>query len=189
MISQIFTQDCFKVMVLFSLSPGSRFNRTEIKSKVKLNNVPLDKALLSLLASEAVKREKNYYSVNLESEYAKKILELCNKQYKQLRELPLDVFYLLMDLIFCFSLVKGTELFLFGSYAKLIYKEGSDVDLAVLSRYQNSLEKKKIDKIINKLEKNYHKKVELHHFERKSFYKNKRDPLVKGILRDGIRLI
>ncbi len=187
MICQVFTQDCYKIMSLFSLSPGSRLNRKEIKEKTRLNNVTLDKALSKLSSSEIIKREKNFYSINFENESAKKVLELCLKQYKQLKELPLDIFYLIVDLIAFLSSIKRIEVILFGSYAKLIYKDNSDLDLAILS--EKSLKRSNINQIIHKLEKSYNKKIEAHYFEKKNFYKNRKDPLVKGILRDGVKLI
>ena len=183
MISPLFSQDCFKVICLFCLSPGSRFNRKEIKEKVKLNNIPLDKSLSILINSGIIKREKNYYSINFENDYSMRLLEICTKQYKQLKELPLDIFYLLSDLVYSLSMLKDVEVILFGSYAKLIYKEKSDIDIAILYG------KKKPDVRIEKLEKVYGKVVELHYFEKKRFYLNKKDPLVKSILKDGTKLI
>ncbi|MBI4980002.1 nucleotidyltransferase domain-containing protein [Candidatus Woesearchaeota archaeon] len=187
MISQIFTPDCFKVLSLFSISPGSRFNRTEIKNRTRLNNVPLDKALLLLLSSGTITRTKNYYGLNFENDNIKPLLELCSKQYKQLRELPLNVYYLLLDLTAGLSLVKKVEVFLFGSYAKLVYKANSDVDIAVLCSSQ--LGKAAISKLTAKLEQQYQLKLKVHYFEKKSFYKTKKKPLIKSILKDGVKLI
>ena len=187
MISLIFNSDCYKILILFSLSPGSRFNRKEIKEKTRLNNVPLDKALRQILASGVAKREKNYYSLNIADKSAKELLEICQYQYQQLRELPLAVFYLLTDLVDSGLFLKGNELWLFGSYAKLVYKENSDIDIAVL--YSQEISKESINKTVAKLEKIYNKKIEVHYFEKTGFYKNKKDPLVNGILRDGVRLI
>lgn len=187
MIAPIFNPDCFKVISLFSLSPGSRFNRKEIKEKLLLNNVPLDKALQRLISAKVIKREHNYYAFNFEKEEAKKILEICTSQYKQLRELPLNIYYLIVDLINELSLIKNIEVFLFGSYAKLIYKVNSDVDIALL--YLDEVNQASINRIIFKLEKIYRRKVEAHYFGKTDFYRNKKDSLVRNILRDGIRLI
>lgn len=187
MISLIFTPNCYKILILFSLSPGSRFNRKEIKEKTKLNNIPLDKALSQIIASGVAKREKNYYHLNIADKSAKELLEICHHQYQQLRELPLTVFYLLTDLVNSAPFLKGNEIWLFGSYAKLVYKENSDVDIAVL--YSQEIRKEGINKTVAKLEKIYNKKIEIHYFEKTGFYKNKKDLLVKGILRDGVRLI
>ena len=99
----------------------------------------------------------------------------------------MPVFYLLTDLVDSLLLLKGNEVWLFGSYAKLVYKENSDVDIAVL--YSQEIHKESINKNVAKLEKVYNKKIEMHYFEKTRFYKNRKDLLVKGILRDGVRLI
>ena len=187
MISQIFTQDCFKIMILFSLSPGSKFNRKEIKEKVRLNNVPLDKALVNLSNSKMLKKEGKIYALDFENEHTQKLIEIVGKDHKKLKTLPLIVFYLLVDLISFLSLERKIEVFLFGSYAKLIYKEKSDVDIAVL--YFKKIDKKQINKIVLKLERVYNKNIEIHYFDKMLFYKNKKDPLIKDILRNGERLI
>ncbi len=186
MISQLFTQDCFKIISLFSISPGSRFNRTEIKNRLFLNNIPLDKALSRLLSSGILRREKNFYSINFEHEDTKIILELCTKQYRKLKELPLAIYNLLIDIIYELSLNKGIEIYLFGSYAKLVYKENSDIDLAIV--YTKELPLRRFSLFFGKLEKNYSKKIEVHYFKKADFFRNKKDPLVRSILRDGMLL-
>lgn len=187
MINLIFNSDCFKILTFFSLSPGSRWKRKEVQEKIKLNNVPLDKALSSLTYSGIIKKENNYYALNFENKDTKKIREICSQQYQKFRELPLEVYYLLIDFSEGITSLKGVEVYLFGSYAKLIYRENSDVDLAIL--YSQGIDKKLIAKIIVKLEKKYRKKIEAHYFEKKSFYRNKKDSLVKNILKDGIKII
>ncbi len=185
MISPAFNQNCFKVLSLFSLSPGSRFNRKEIQEKVYLYNLPLDGALRRLLSSKILKKEKNYYCLDFENGETKPILELCRKQHRQLRELPLRVYLLLVDLSNSLSL-EEIEVFLFGSYAKLIYTEKSDIDLAVL--YGKSLKREQIRKLVTKLEKAYGLSIEEHYFDKNKFYRNKKDPLVREILKNGIKL-
>lgn len=187
MITQIFTQNCMKIITLFSLSPGSRFNRKQIQEKILFNNVPLDNSLLRLVNSGVLKRERNYYSIDFENQYSKKILDICSKQFKQLRELPLNVYYMLADLAEYFSASKRNELILFGSFAKLIYTAKSDVDVALL--YEINPDKRKISTLISKFKKIYDKNVEIHYFKKKTFYKNKRDPLVKSILKDGVKIV
>lgn len=187
MINQIFDSDSFKIMSLFSLSPGSRFRRNEIKEKTKLNNVPLDKALLRLLYSKILKKEENFYKINFQNENAKKIIEISSGQYKDLKELPFDIYLLLLNMVSEFSIIKGIEVYLFGSYSKLIYNDKSDVDIAVLT--PERFNKKGIQKTTQKLEKIYKKNIETHFFMKKLFYKNKKDPLVKEIIKNSIRLI
>ncbi len=187
MISQIFNQDAYKILSLFSLSPGSRFNRTEIKDRTKLNNVPLDKALPKLLSSGMLARNRNYYSVNFDKPLSKTMIEICSKQYRELKEIPFDVYLLILDIAEKLSSCRDVDAYLFGSYSKLVYTEKSDVDIAVLTT--GNFEKKKIAKEAGKLEKIYKKEVEIHYFDKAKFYKNKGDPLVRGILKDGVKLI
>ena len=181
MISSLFEKDIFKVLSLFGISLGSRFKRNEIKDKTLLYNVNLDKALNKLINLGLLKKDKNYYQVNFENEVKDKIFGPVIKEYKRMREIPFKVYLLLIDLIEEPSKNKETEIYLFGSYAKLIYKENSDVDIAVIGGKINA-------KLINKLEKKYGLKIELHYFKKDEFYKNKKDPLIKEIIKNGIKL-
>lgn len=185
MISLIFNKDIFKILAIFSVSPGSRFKRNELKEKTKLNNVPLDNALAKLLKTNLLKKEKTLISINFENQTVKPLLEIISKQYKSLKEIPLNIYFLLMDIIDSIALIKA-EVYLFGSYSKLIYNENSDVDIALVI---TSINEDIINKIVNKLEKKYDKKIELHIFDKQKFYKNKKDPLIKDIVKNGVRLI
>jgi len=187
MINQIFDKDCFKVISLFSLSPGSKFRRKEMKEKTRLNNVPLDKALQRLLSTQILKKERNFYSINFQNNLSKQVLDISIKQYKDLKELPFDVYLILLDLVRETSISGGVEIYLFGSYSKLIFNEKSDVDIAIIK--EENLDEENIEKIIQKLEKVYEKNIEIHFFEKKMFYKNKNDPIVKEIRENGVKLI
>ena len=187
MITQIFDLNSIKILTMFSISPGSKFNRNEIKEKTALNNVPLDVTLNRLLSTKIIKREKNYYMFNFENDLTLNVLETIQKEFKRLKNLPLNIYFIILDLIDFFSTKKEIELFLFGSYSKLIYSEKSDIDIALI--YQKELDINEINKIIGKIEQLYKKKVEIHTFEKNSFYKNKNDILIKSILKDGIKLI
>lgn len=187
MLEPIFDNDCYKVLGMFSISPGSKFKRNEIKEKTKLNNVTLDKALIKLTNCHILGLENSYYYINFESENAKKIMDIVIKQYKGLKELPLTVFLLIIDLTDSLSTIRKIEVYLFGSYAKLIYREKSDVDIAVLLPSENT--RFDFEKLAQKLEKLYGKRVEIHDFDKGKFYDNKDDPLVSDILRNGVRLL
>ena len=187
MITSIFDTDIVKVLSLFALSPGSKFRRQEIQLKTKINNVPLDKALSKLVSSNVFKKEKLLYSIEI-NDYSKGIISLLSKQYKELKELPLDVYFTLIEISSVVSTAKDVELYLFGSYSKLIYTENSDIDLAVITN-NKSFKKENLTRLITKLEGVYGKTIETHYFEKTSFYKNKSDPLVKDILRNGVKLV
>jgi len=182
MIINLFKEDVFKILSFFSLSPGSKFNRNEIKEKVILNNVPLDNALSFLLNSKILKIERKIYSVNFDNEHSKFIIDLIIKEYKYLKNIPFKVYLVIIDIINRLSNQKNLELYLFGSYSKLIYKENSDIDLAVLNGRISNI-------IINKLEKKYNITIEIHYFDKIKFYNNKKDPLIKDIIRNGMKLI
>jgi len=183
MIGLLFDRNVFKVLTLFSLSPGSKFKRNEIKEKILLNNVPLDKCLGIMVCAGILKKDRKIYSLNFESEYQQQIIGVVSKEYKYFREIPLKIYFLLYDFI---SEIKiDGELFLFGSYAKLIYKEGSDVDIAFVG---NNPDKKQVNKIITKLEKKYDSVIEIHYFGKDEFYNCKKDPLVSDIMRNGVKI-
>lgn len=186
MISQAFTQNTFKIMSLFSLSPGSRFNRNEIKGKTNLNNVPLDEGLVRLLNSKILKKEGNYYSLDFENEYSQKFTDICSRQHKQMKSLPLSAYFLLADFVFSMSLHKGVETYLFGSYSKLIFTGKSDIDIAIL---EPKINRAPAERIIRKLERAYGTRIQAHYFDKKAFYRSKKDPLVREITKNGIRLI
>jgi len=187
MMTPIFDSNTAKILILYSISPGSRFNRTYLKEKTRLNNIPLDKALISLLHSGILKRDGNLYAMDFECEYTKAVIDIFQKIYRSLKELPLEVFYPLMDLVSYFAQQKSLEVYLFGSYAKLVYSVRSDIDIAVVSVSQPK--KSEIIKIVSRLEKTYGKPIEIHYFDKKTFYSNKSDPLIKSILKDGVKLV
>ncbi|MBU0666899.1 MAG: nucleotidyltransferase domain-containing protein [Nanoarchaeota archaeon] len=185
MITQIFNQECFKIISLFALAPGIKLNRNEIKEKTYMNNVLLDKALVKILSANILKKEKRLYSINFENDNSKKLTDICSKQYINLKELPLKIYFLITDFITQLSILKEIEVYLFGSYSKLIFNQKSDVDIAILGKINN----KKVTNLVSKLEKKYAIKLEIHFFDKKEFYKNKQDPLIKDIIKNGERLI
>lgn len=186
MIAQIFDSSAFKILTVMSLSKGSRFQRKELKDRTRMNNVTLDKSLQFLLNSDVIKKEGRYFAFNLENGYAKQVSEMLLRQYKELKELPLNAYFSIIDMVLFLSKFK-LEAYLFGSYSKLVFKEASDIDLAVISDTITD-KKKEIQKAAQKIEKKYGKILELHHFG-SDFYKNKKDPLVNEILKNGIKLI
>ena len=185
MITSIFNHNIFKVLTVFSISPGSRFLRNEIKDKTKLNNVTLDESLNILLNSGILKKERRLIYLNLEN---KDLINIIKKEHQNLNELYTDAFFPIVDLANSLSSMKNIEAYLFGSHAKLIYNENSDIDIAIISDKIDDARKNKLKKVVSKIEKKYKKQIELHYFG-KDFYRNKKDPLVKDILRNGRRIV
>lgn len=185
MITQIFNQNILKILTIFSISPGSRFLRNDLKEKAKLNNSTLDDSLNVLFSANILKKERKLISFNIEY---KSLIELIKKDHQYLNELYTPAYFSIIDIVYHLSKFKHIEAHLFGSHSKLIHNEKSDIDIAIISNSFNQKNKDNILKFINKVERRYKKPIELHYFTN-DFYKNKRDPLVKDILKNGRRLI
>lgn len=182
----LFEKNILKVLAVFSISPGSRLNRKVLKEKTMLPNIVLDKTLSKLLNFKILAREKSLFSLNFKNNYVKKAIEIIAENYNKLKQLPLREYFIIIEVSDELSKIKGAEdAYLFGSYAKLIFTEKSDIDIAVISE---SINKKDVEKAIKKLEKRYKKTIEVHYFSRK-FYINRKDALVKEILQHGVKII
>lgn len=189
MISNLFNKNIMKILALFFISPGNKYPRKEIKEKTKMNNIPLDNNLNKLLNLKILKQEKGYLKLNFDYEF-KEIIEIARKEFVEFN-LPLNVYYIILDIVEKISGLKNIkEVYLFGSYAKLIYRENSDIDIAVV--FSNKIKnrknlEKRIDKTIEKINRKYKKKAEIHFFLEKDM--KEKDPVIKDILRNGKKVI
>ncbi|MBT4539962.1 hypothetical protein HOC35_00465 [Candidatus Woesearchaeota archaeon] len=183
MITDLFDKNIVKVLTLFSISHGSGFTRNEIKEKTMLNNVPLDIAIQTLLYNSILVQNKRVFRLNFENKQMKPLLDLVGKEYLRFKELPLNVYVLLLDLSSAFSGFKNIDnMWLFGSYSKLIYNNRSDVDIAFI--FNKKVNKKEIKNKIKSLEKKYKKVIEEHFFDKKDMTTN--DSLIKEIKKNGV---
>lgn len=187
MMSNIFNKDAVKILSYLLISPGSKYTRNEIKEKTKMNNIPLDKTLTKLIILKILKKEKNLLMLNLGQEEAKEIIIKIKEDFKKLN-LPHNIFSTTLDISDKLAELKYIrKAILFGSYAKLIYSDNSDIDIAIILDVKvknlNKL-KKIIEKDINKISKKNKKEIELHFFN-ESDLKHKEDALIKDILRNG----
>ena len=181
MISSVFDPDIVKVLALFGLQKGARFNRKMIYEKTRLNNIPLDNALNRLVNLKILKKDKNLYGLDFYESEGKKIVGMISDEHKELKEIPLDVYYSIIDLLQLLSKERDISMYLFGSYSKLVYNNGSDIDIALISD-------NKIKVNTTKIEKKYGKEIEMHYFNN-TFYKNKKDSIIADILRNGVKLL
>lgn len=187
MITVIFDWNIIKILTFLSISPGSKFQRKDIQCKLSINNVPLDKALVRLVNVGILSQEKRLYSINFQSKYSKDILKIIKSEYLRFKEIPLKVYLALMDVSLCLSAINGiSRAYLFGSYAKLIYTNKSDIDIAVFLDCEDSKTEKLINKAICKIEKKYGKSIEPHFFNKKDL--KRKDPLLKEILKNNVVL-
>ena len=151
-----------------------------------MNNVPLDFALNKLCNLGIITERKNLYALSFENEEYQEILYSIKKEYQK-RNLPHNIFMILLEAIEILLREKNVkQAMLFGSYAKLIYSDKSDIDIAVIMSknvkdkriHENNLSKK-----LNKLEIKYKKRMELHFFSEEDL--KKADPLIAEIKRNG----
>ncbi|MEK6854902.1 MAG: nucleotidyltransferase domain-containing protein [Nanoarchaeota archaeon] len=189
MIANILDKNLAQITAYFLISPGSRHTRKEIKEQTELNNIPLDVTLTKLQSLNILKKEKNLFSLNFESDEIAVFLNAIQKEYKKFN-VPYKIFMVLLDITESLSKVKHiNSVTLFGSYAKLIYSENSDIDIAIIfsnGKKEQKTQEKKIDKILKKFGDKYKKVIEPRYFTEREIKDNKtKDFLIKDILKNG----
>lgn len=188
MITDMFNLDIARILTFFSISPGSGFTRNELKQKGGFNNVPLDRSLKTLKMSRILKKDRRIYRLNLANTQARRATEFLGSEYRRLNELPLEVYYLLMELSAGLSVVSGiSRVLLFGSYAKLVHSKDSDIDIAVILEKDNRKAVAEIKKASGKLKRKFPYNVEEHFFTEKDM--KAKDPLIKEIKKNSVELL
>lgn len=185
MIANLFDRNLVRILTYVLISPGSRYRRNEIKEKTSMYNVPLDASLAKLCKLKILTEKKKIYAINFEHEQAQVVLAALKKEYLQFN-LPHAVYMILVEIAEKMMKEKDiAQAILFGSYAKLIYSDKSDIDIAVVLNSQvNVLQKEKnLQQEMNKLSKRYSKKIELHVFSEKEMEKS--DTLISEIKKNG----
>ena len=173
------------ILKLFFEDPTEEYHIREVARITKLNPMTIRKYFDYFLKEELIvkKASKLYstFSANIQSQKFRDFKLFHN--LKRLRESKiindLEIFYDYPPIV------------LFGSYSKLIFTKNSDIDIAIILKdkikNQHNLEKN-VSVISEALSKKYKKEVQEHFFQEKDL-KNKSDPLIKDILRNGIFLI
>ena len=175
----IFDKEVFKILVVFSLEPGRKFTRKELKLNTSANNVPLDVALAKLTASQILIKEYRKYRLNTEMNIMK-LVEVVKKEHEKLKLIPLNVYFSVMEVTSKLAR-QNCNIHLFGSYSKLNFNVDSDVDLAVVSD-------QKLDfSFVNAIEKKYGKQIQIHELG-PEIYKKRNDLFVRDVL-DGTRVL
>lgn len=187
----------WRILILFSEVPGKNLSREEIRSYTKLGNQSITQALFILKAFGILNFRKSgkagLYQLNLANKYAKKIIELCQEEYRDLNALPFDILSPVRE--FARSVLDknlGIEkIILFGSVAKRIFRENSDIDICVVFEKKYTVkEDMALAKIAQDIGDRFGRKLQLHLFSGEEFEsKRKKDKLVMEILRDGLELV
>ena len=187
MISDPFDHGIAKILALFATSPGSAFLRKELKEKTFLHNVSLDNALAALCANRILEKQRRLFRVNFHEKAAKVLLALFTEEYARFKEIPLKVFFLLMEI--SSSLCRESQvkhILLFGSYAKLVYRQDSDIDLAIITDGDDEKIKSMVKKGAEMLEEKFEVVVEAHFFSEKDL--QAKDPLIHELKRNNVPL-
>src|SRR3989344_4475429 len=170
-----------KILKLFSLASGKAITRKTIKDFTKLSNVSLDVALDKLIKENIIEQEKKLLRLNLSNKKTTEILNVFNAESKLLREIPYQIWLILFDFASSVQKTKFQKAFLFGSWAKHIAREDSDVDIALISDKKDIKQEIKAEKIAESIEDKYGKRIQLHFFEKEEFEKAK-SLLIKEII-------
>lgn len=184
MIINLINKNLAKILLFMAISPGRRHTRKEIKEWTKMNNVPLDDSINNLINFKIIEKKNNLYFLNLDSLIVSSIIE----EIKEMKHLPIRVQFIILDFISQVIKLKGIKkIILFGSYAKLIFTENSDIDLAVILEKNIKIEKN-ILAVSEKLSEKYKKEVHINFFDEKEL-KDKKDKLIKEIKQNGRELL
>jgi len=188
MLSTILGQKSnLKILKLFSLAPGKALTRKTIKEFTKLPNVSLDMALNKLIKEGVIEQERKLLRLNLSEKKTMTILGILKEESKALREIPYKIWLILFDFTMAVQKTKFKKAFLFGSWAKHIAREDSDVDIALITEKRDIKQELIAEKIIEKLEEKYKRKIQLHFFEESEFKKAK-SSLIKEIKKEAIEI-
>lgn len=177
MIWAVFDSNCFKVLTVFSLSPGKSFIRKELQELTRLNNVPLDSALKKLKDSGVLECKENKFSLVF-TKSNQKLLELVEGEHQKLKLIPLKVYFALID--FTEKIwKKDCQVYLFGSYSKLNFTTDSDIDLAVVGdEFELGF--------VKRIEDRYGKEIQVHFIPRGDA--DSKDAFIASVF-EGTRLV
>lgn len=170
------------ILILISYSPGSGYTRKEIKELTKLDNISLDNALKKLISHKIIRKNGRIMKVDFNNIETKFIFDIIDHEKSKLNYPSYDLFIVLFEFVNLIYLKKIDKIFLFGSYAKKIASENSDIDLAIFSEDKVNLITEE-----EKIEIKFNKKLQLHYFKTNEL--NGTNKLVKEILKDGVPVL
>lgn len=185
------TKSSVKVLYLFSTAPGKSLTRKEIQQMTRLANNPLSESLKFLVNSGILARKnKREYALDFDNEDVAGLVEFFKDESRHLRNIPYTIWLTLFELsVKVAGRIPVRSIYLFGSQAKLVAHEKSDIDVAViLGGKRETKTDLELEKIVSRLENKFGRKIQVHVFEEKEFAGHGAG-MSKEILRDGIRII
>ena len=187
----------WRILVVLSELPGRGITREEIKKFTKLGSKSLTDSLKTLKGFSIIKSAKEgkttYYKLNLANEFTAQIIELCRLERDKLNNLNFEISIALREFIrMCLDVIEPKKIILFGSSVKTRYKEGSDIDMCIITEEKIKVsDDLKLEHATERIEKRFKRNIQLHSFTEEDFDKLKKSKnlLVSEIVRDGIAII
>lgn len=183
----------WRILLLMAESPGSRLTRAEIKKFTCLGNNAITESMKDLLIHNIMNARKNgktSYGLDMADEMTKQILLLCEMERKRLNGIPYSFSLILREYVrIILAISAPLRIILFGSVAKRVYREDSDIDIAII--FDDELKTQArldMEGAADRLKKRFGKEIQQHIFTVKEFEISK-DKLVLEIRRDGIDLL
>lgn len=187
----------WRILILFCEAAGAGITRPEIREHTHLGNKAIDRSLNMLKRNKLIMEEKigrkTIYKLKLTNPYIVEIQNICKVEKEQLNNLPYGIALILRELVRkILDCIAVEHIDLFGSIAKRIYREDSDIDIALIGKKKITTgEKLEITDIEEEIEKRFKRKIQIHYFAVDEFeeLRKKNNPLVIEIIKDRIRLI
>lgn len=189
------TRTSWKILFILAEAPGKAVSRKEMRNLTKLGNKVLSKFLLLLEKFGIIIQSKigkaYFYKLNLSSPFTQDILHIIQTENKLLNNPNFFILNILREFAYEMTNIDLENLYqiiLFGSYAKRTFKEGSDIDIAIIFQEKNLDDELLITNLIDKLNKRFNKEIQPHYFTTEEFNKAA-GKLIGEIRRDGIMMI
>jgi len=185
----------WKILRLMAEAPGRPVSQREIRGLLRLGFSNMQGTLNQLIYSSVLSTKKQgkttYYCLNLTNELTQEIIRLVDLERKKLNNLQPSKSAVLAEFERkVLEKIKSVKkIILFGSVAKRISTQDSDIDICILTEGKLSVkEKLKLTRISSEFEKKA--KFQIFDFEEKEFDKmlKQKAALAVEIARDGISL-
>jgi len=182
-----------------SETPGKILTRKQIQEHTKIGNKVLIKFFTLLERFNVVQVEKrgrqHLYKLNMENSYTQTLMELIQKERKQLNAIHFGSLMILREFVYeltnCdFANIK--KILLFGSTAKHIARVDSDLDVAIITKEKITPGEQLLHThAAGLVEKRFKREIQTHYFTEEEFLKLRKSghKLVTEIDKDGLVLV
>lgn len=165
----------WRVLGLFSSTPGKALSREELRQFTGLGNEPLSAALERLKKFELMDVRKvgkrEYYTLNLANKWMPKILDLCKAEAEENQAMRSDVMTPVRE--FTRKLLEQTDsikkVIVFGSVVKRTETKHSDIDLALVVEREDTKQELAVEGIIAGIKERFGRQIQVHYFTEDEF--------------------